>query len=134
MKPTMSIIDIVVSDIDAPIAFYGKFGVDFQVDPAYPGHAGADLPGGIHLMLDTEGFIRTYLPDWTAPTGDSRTVLCFGFDSPAEVDAKHAELAEAGYRASAEPFDAVWGMRYATVLDPDGTSVNLYSPLPDRPR
>jgi predicted lactoylglutathione lyase len=130
MNPTMSIIDIVVSDMDASIAFYAKLGVDLKVDPSYPEHAGADLPGGLHLMLDTENFTRSYLPDWSAPSGDSRTILCFGFATPAEVDAKHAELAQAGYRTSAEPFDSFWGMRYATVLDPDANSVHLYSPLP----
>jgi uncharacterized glyoxalase superfamily protein PhnB len=28
-----------------------------------------------------------------------------------------------------EPFDAVWGQRYATVLDPDGVHVDLYASL-----
>ena len=28
------------------------------------------------------------------------------------------------------PFDAFWGMRYATVHDPDGTGVDLFAPLP----
>lgn len=126
----MNIIDIVVSDIQASIAFYAKLGVDFQIDPAYPEHAGVDLPSGLHLMLNTENFTRTYQPDWTKPSGDSRTSLCFGFDSPAGVDAKYAELAEAGHRGAVKPFDAFWGMRYATLLDPDGNSIHLYSPLP----
>lgn len=126
----MNIIDIVVSDIQASIAFYARLGVDFQVDPTYPEHAAVDLPSGLHLMLNTENFTRTYLPDWTAPTGDARTGLCFNFDSPAAVDATYAELAESGYRGAAKPFDAFWGMRYAVVLDPDSNSVHLYCPLP----
>jgi uncharacterized glyoxalase superfamily protein PhnB len=27
------------------------------------------------------------------------------------------------------PFDAFWGQRYATVLDPDGNTVDLFAPL-----
>lgn len=27
------------------------------------------------------------------------------------------------------PFDAPWGQRYATVLDPDGNGVDLFAPL-----
>jgi uncharacterized glyoxalase superfamily protein PhnB len=46
------------------------------------------------------------------------------------VDAKYAELIEAGYRGIAEPSDAFWGMRYATVADPDGNGVDLYATLP----
>ncbi|MCW2881523.1 MAG: glyoxalase, partial [Sphaerisporangium sp.] len=71
-----------------------------------------------------------FLPGWIAPTGGPRTMLCFEFRAPAEVDAKYGELVEAGYRGLAEPFEAFWGMRYATVLDPDGNGVDLYATLP----
>ncbi|MGB5655838.1 MAG: glyoxalase, partial [Acidimicrobiia bacterium] len=27
------------------------------------------------------------------------------------------------------PFDAFWGQRYATVLDPDGNGVDLFAPI-----
>ena len=45
------------------------------------------------------------------------------------MDAKHAELTAAGHRSALAPFDAPWGQRYATVLDPDGNSVDLYAAL-----
>jgi uncharacterized glyoxalase superfamily protein PhnB len=35
----------------------------------------------------------------------------------------------AGYHSELEPFDAFWGQRYATVLDPDGNGVDLFAPL-----
>ncbi|GII59205.1 hypothetical protein Pth03_75940 [Planotetraspora thailandica] len=74
MNPTMSIIDIVVSDLDASVAFYAKLGVEFKVDPPYPEHAGAHLPGGLHLMLDTENFTPSSCTAarrrrWVASTG-----------------------------------------------------------------
>jgi uncharacterized glyoxalase superfamily protein PhnB len=56
--------------------------------------------------------------------------LAFQLPTPAEVDAKYAELTGAGYRGLRQPWDAFWGMRYATVLDPDGNGVDLYCPLP----
>ena len=40
-----------------------------------------------------------------------------------------AALTAAGYTGRQPPFDAFWGQRYATVLDPDGTPVDLFSPL-----
>lgn len=46
----------------------------------------------------------------------------FAIDRAPEVV---AELVAAGYRGVKEPFDAFWGMRYATVLDPDGNGVDL---------
>ncbi|MEV0967787.1 VOC family protein [Microtetraspora glauca] len=130
VTPTMNTIDIVVSDMEAAIAFYAHLGLDFKIDPHSPEHAACDLPGGFHVMLDTEAFRTPFLPGWTRPTGGPRNLLCFEFPAPAEVDAKYAELVQAGYRALGEPFDAFWGMRYATVLDPDGNGVDLYAALP----
>ncbi|WP_084964419.1 VOC family protein [Thermoactinospora rubra] len=129
MNPDLAYIDVVVSDMDASLAFYSRLGLKFQVDPAFPGHAGCDMANGVHLMLDAEEFMTPFLPGWTRGEGGRRTMLCFGFPTPADVDAKYGELAEAGYRGMAKPFDAPWGMRYATVLDPDGNGVNLYAPL-----
>jgi len=51
-------------------------------------------------------------------------------DDPQEVDAAWAELTGAGYEGHLEPWDVPWGMRYAVVLDPDGTPVDLFAPLP----
>ncbi|WP_433466394.1 VOC family protein [Spirillospora sp. CA-142024] len=130
MTPTLNTIDIIVSDIDAAIAFYRHLGLDFTVDPAYPDHAGCDLPNGLHVMLDTEKFRGSaQTAGWTRPEGDPRTFLAFQFPTPAGVDAKYAELTGAGHHGTQEPWDAFWGMRYATVTDPDGNGVDLYCPL-----
>ncbi|WP_433137039.1 VOC family protein [Actinomadura nitritigenes] len=130
MPPTLNTIDVIVSDIDAAIAFYRRLGVDFTVDPAYPDHAGCDLPNGLHLMLDTEKFrASAQTSGWTRPEGDPRAFLAFEFPAPADVDAMYAELTDAGHRGIQEPWDAFWGMRYATVADPDGNGVDLYCPL-----
>lgn len=130
MKPVLNTIDIVVADIDASIAFYRLLGLDFQVDPSYAEHAGCDLPGGMHLMLDEEKFTAMARPGWTRTAGSPPIFLSFQLDSPAEVDAKYAQLTKAGYGGSREPWDAFWGQRYATVLDPDGNGIDLYAPLP----
>lgn len=130
MHPTLNVIDLVVSDIDAAIAFYRRLGVEFQVDPTYPDHAGCDLPSGLHLMLDTEEFRGKTTDGWTRPAGGARNFLAFQFPTPPEVDAKYTELTGAGYRGLHAPWDAFWGMRYATVLDPDGNGIDLYANLP----
>ncbi|MFF5259759.1 VOC family protein [Actinomadura viridis] len=133
MSPTLNTVDIVVADMQAAIAFYARLGLAFTVDEAYPDHAGCDLPGGLHLMLDTEGFrAATQTEGRTRPSGDPRTFLAFRFDTPAAVDAKYAELTEAGHAGVQEPWDAFWGMRYATVTDPDGNGVDLYCPLAEQ--
>ena len=129
MNPTMNAIDIIVSDLDATTAFYRRLGLEFVPDPNMPEHAACDLPSGLHLMLDTEELRGKTLPGWTRPTGGPRICLTFEFPTPAEVDAKYAELTAAGYQGLQEPWDAFWGMRYATVADPDGNGVDLYAGL-----
>ncbi|RJL30164.1 VOC family protein [Bailinhaonella thermotolerans] len=130
MDVTLNTIDIVVSDLAAATRFYGRLGLEFEVHPDAPGHAGCDLPNGLHVMLDTEDFRASFTPGWTRPGGGPRGFLCFQFPTPAEVDAKYAELVEAGYRGVREPWDTFWGLRQATVLDPDGTGVDLWAALP----
>lgn len=68
MNPTMNVIDIAVSDLDAAIVFYRRLG--------------------------------------------------------------HEELTGAGAAGLQEPWDAFWGMRYATVADPAGNEIDLYANLP----
>ena len=38
-------------------------------------------------------------------------------------------LVAAGHRSHRAPWDAFWGQRYATVLDPDGNAVDLFAAL-----
>lgn len=133
MSPKLNVIDIVVPDLDAAIAFYAKLGLAFEPDPRMPGHAGYDLPNGPHLMLDTDDMRGKPGSEWTPETGGTggpRTVLGFEYPTSAEVDAAFAELTGAGYSGLQEPWDAYWGMRYASVSDPGGNAVDLYAMLP----
>ena len=45
------------------------------------------------------------------------------------VDDVHAAVGAAGFHSKAEPYDAFWVQRYATVLDPDDNAVDLFAPL-----
>ncbi|SPE99665.1 Glyoxalase-like domain protein [Streptomyces sp. MA5143a] len=80
-------------------------------------------------MLDTEETVRSFHPEWRPGRGGGAglALLC---DSPAEVDAVYEELVAAGHQGELKPWDAVWGQRYAVVLDPDGNGVDLFAPLP----
>ncbi|MFC6016945.1 VOC family protein [Plantactinospora solaniradicis] len=131
MKATMNAIDVIVSDLAASVAFYRMLGLEFQVDERMPDHASCDLPGGLHLMLDTEKLAGMARPGWSRGAGSPAAFMALELGSPAEVDAAYAELTDAGHRGSREPWDAFWGMRYATVLDPDGNGIDLYATLPD---
>lgn len=120
-------IGLVVADMPKTLAFYRLLGLDIPTEADGEAHVEALLPGGIRLMWDTVELVRSFT-EWEVPRGGHRTALAFACDSPAEVDAMHDTLTDAGYLSHLPPFDAFWGQRYATVIDPDGNPVDLFAP------
>ena len=128
MKLTPAVIEIVVADMPAALAFYRRLGLDIAAEADSEPHVDVDL-GGLHLAFDTRETILSFNPAWTPPAGGHGMALAFACESPAEVDAAFAELTGAGAEGALEPWDAFWGMRYAIVHDPDGNPVDLFAPL-----
>ena len=131
MSPHLDLIGIVTSDMAASLAFYRKLGIDVPTDADDQPHVEAVLPNGLRMAWDTADVIRSFDPDWTPPTGGHALGLAFACDGPEEVDATYAALLAAGHEGHLEPWDAVWGQRYAAVHDPDGNSIDLFAPRPD---
>ncbi|WP_198679201.1 VOC family protein [Thermomonospora amylolytica] len=100
-----------------------------QAERILAGRSRVDRFAGAGARVSGE-FFRAGVVWRPAPSGSPRSFPCFEFPSPAEADAKYAELTGAGHRGLREPWDAFWGMRYATVLDPDGNGIDLYAALP----
>ncbi len=130
MKLAPAVLELVVSDMAATLAFYRLLGLDVPADADAEPHVEVPL-GGLRLAFDTVETIRSFDPSWFAPTGGHRVALGFACSTPAEVDAAWAELTAAGHHGHKEPWDAFWGMRYAIVHDPDGTPIDLSAPLPE---
>ncbi|MFB6699376.1 MULTISPECIES: VOC family protein [Streptomyces] len=128
MTPRLDAISIITSDLAASLAFYRRLGLDIPEGAESAPHVEVTLPGGQRLLWDTEEVIASFDPDWRRPAGGGeRVALAFVCDSPAEVDALYAELVDAGHTGHLKPWDAVWGQRYAVVLDPDGCGVSLFA-------
>ena len=128
MSPRFDAIGLVVSDMAASVAFYRRLGFAFPEGSESAPHAEAGVPGGVRLMLDTEETVRSFHPRWRAPAGGGRASLALRCEGAGEVDAVYEDLVGAGYRGELKPWDAVWGQRYAVVLDPDGNGVDLHAP------
>ncbi|MGO4103516.1 VOC family protein [Leifsonia sp. YAF41] len=133
MSIHFSFIGLVVADMARSLDFYRRLGVPIPENSDAEPHVEATLPGGLRLGWDTIDTIRTFDPAWSAPTGSHRVALAFDCESPAGVDAAFADMVSAGFTAHVEPWDAFWGQRYATLLDPDGNSVDLFAALTDSP-
>lgn len=129
MPPRFDLIGLVVSDMAASLAFYRRLGLDIPAEADSEGHVEVRVDG-IRLAFDTIEIVESF-SEYLPPTGGHRIGLAFLCDSPEEVDETFASLVNEGYEGHLEPFDAFWGQRYATVLDPDGNPVDLFSPLSD---
>lgn len=121
---------VIVHDMAATVAFYTELGLEFPEGVEGDQHVETVLPGGIRLMFDTVELMKQ-ISEYHAATGGHRMSLAFLCDSPAEVDATHGAIVAAGHRSLTDPWDAFWGQRYATVLDPDDNPVDLFAALSD---
>ena len=130
MTPRFDLIGLVVAHMGRSLAFYRRLGLDVPPDSDAEAHVEVMLPGGVRVAWDTIEAINSFDPMWTPPSGGHRISLAFACDDPVGVDVAHADLVAAGYRSHLAPWDAFWGQRYATLLDPDGNSVDLFAPLP----
>lgn len=131
MKLRLAVVELIVSDMAASLAFYRLLGLDLPHPDEAGGqpHVQSDV-GGIQLAFDTEETIRSFEPDWKRPArGATQSAIAFEAASPAEVDKAYRTMVDAGYEGELKPWDAVWGQRYAVVRDPDGNQVDLFAAL-----
>lgn len=133
MTPRLDLIGFVVTDMARTLDFYRRLGLDIPAAADAEAHVEHVLPGGLRLAWDTTDVVLSFEPDWTPPSGGHRMAPAFLCDSPAEVDATYASLVDAGFEGHRAPWDAFWGQRYATVLDPDRTTVDLFANLEQQP-
>ena len=125
---TAAVFQVFAKDLHRSVDFYRLLGLPVP-DPDTP-HVAVELPGGNSLSLDTEETIAGMHPGWAPPSSpDSRLALALGVGSAAEVDALFEKVTAAGHAGPLAPYDAPWGMRYATVADPDGNWVDLFALL-----
>jgi catechol 2,3-dioxygenase-like lactoylglutathione lyase family enzyme len=125
-NPQMDLIGIVVEDMARSLAFYRQLGLDLPTEAGTQPHAEVTLPGRTRLAWDTIETIRSFAPDFQAPSGASGIGLAFRPNTPAEVDATYERLVAAGYHGYKAPWDAVWGQRYALIHDRDGNNVDRF--------
>ena len=128
MPGKLAALGIVAQDIPASVRFYRELGVDVADPEGAEDHHEATLPNGLRLMWDTVEMMRKLDPEWQKPQGHAMA-LAFECDSPDDVNATYARVTQAGFQGKTEPFDAFWGQRYATLLDPDGNAVDLFASL-----
>jgi uncharacterized glyoxalase superfamily protein PhnB len=120
-------LSLVVSDMDAALDFWRRFGLQISVGPDGR-HASASLADGLVIEWDTADFAAQWDSGSPGPVGNS-TVIGFAVPSRSAVDKLFADLIVGGYQGHQVPYDTFWGTRYAIVDDPDGNAVGIMSPV-----
>ena len=137
-RVTLDQINVICADPDASIAFYRRLGVEIPQTaiwrtPTGVQHVGtrdAAAASTIGLDLDSAAFAQHWNAGWSGRADlHGRVVIGFCVSSRAEVDDIYRDMTGAGYRGLQEPYDALWGARYAILADPDGIAVGLMSPV-----
>ena len=128
--PTFDAIGSVATDMAATLAFYRRLGLDIPAEADGDPHVEVAVADGFRIMSDTVATVQSFR-DHQPPTGGRSVGFAFRCASATEVDEVFDRLTAAGHPFELAPFDAFWGQRYATVLDPDGNPVDLYAPLED---
>lgn len=121
-------VGVASSDFKKTAAFYGLLGFefpDFKDDEQHIETVPKD--GSTKLMLDAKEMMKDLIGE--EPKPGNHSVFAVEYDSPKEVDAVANRVKAAGFKVVTEPWDAVWGQRYAVVQDPDGYRVDLYAVL-----
>lgn len=114
------------SNLKEAVKFYSLMGFEFPEFKDDEEHLEpVTVPGGVRLMIDSVAMMKGILGE--APRPGNHSSFAILYESPAEVDAVAKKLAAAGYKLVAEPWDAVWGQRYAIVQDPDGYRIDLFA-------
>ncbi len=123
--PIPAQLNLVVSDLDASLAFYRLLGWDFG--PPTGLHATLTFDNGFSVDLDQHAFAS----EWNSGTPDvsgGSVVVCLSIGSRAAVDELWSRLVASGHASRQVPYDTFWGSRFAVVADPDGYQIGLMSP------
>jgi uncharacterized glyoxalase superfamily protein PhnB len=126
--PIIDAVGVTATDMRASIGFYEVLGFAFPPLGRDDHHIEALTdPGSVRLMIDDAALAASLIGE--APRPGNGAAFALSFDCPAAVDAAATAALAGGGRVVAEPWDAFWGQRYATVADPDGYCIDLFAPL-----
>ena len=129
-RPVLDQINLVVTDMEASLAFYRRLGVDIpdRMPQWDPHHRSANTAGGLDFDLDSVVFTRQWDEGWGGRKNGAGSVVVFKVETREDVDEIYNDLVGAGYKGQQAPYDAFWGARFAVIEDPDGNAVGIMSP------
>ena len=123
---SLDAVGIISKNINHSVQFYGILGVFFKKISS--DHWEGNTVKGVRIMLDSVDLMKKLNPNWKEQEGQ-KIVLCFKQDSLEKVDELYHKIEKSGFKVLKSPWNAFWGQRYSSVLDPDGNQVDIFAPL-----
>src|SRR6266853_4420193 len=74
MKLRPALLELVVFDMAATLAFYRRLGLEVPAEADHQPHVDVELGDGMRLAWDTEETIRSFDPGWSPPSGGGHRV------------------------------------------------------------
>ncbi len=124
---TFGAIGVVAKDMASTLARYRLLGLAIPEEADAQDHIEVQVVDGFQIVFDTVEVVERSTT-YQLPSGGRGVGFAFRCANPAEVDGLFKKIGESGYETKQSPFDAFWGLRYATVLDPNCIPVSLYTP------
>ena len=128
MQLKLDVVEIVVADMAASLAFYRLLGLDIPADADAEPHVQVPCPGA-SPWLGHRRHHHLVHPDWTPRSGSARMSLAFDVRHPR----RGRRRLRRAHRRPGPP--ATWsrgtpsGAALRTLHDPDGNGVDLFAPL-----
>lgn len=121
----LDMVGIVVKDMKKALDFYRVLGFEIPESANEENHVEVEQ-SGFRLAFDTQEIANGVYGSWEEPTGH-RVELAFLCESNESLNELYTKIIHSGYSGHREPWDAVWGQRYAIVKDPDGNLISLFA-------
>ena len=122
---SLDAVGIISKNIKQSVQFYEILGVFFK--KLGEDHWEGNTAKGVRIMLDSIDLVQRLNPNYKAELKGSGIVLCFKQNSPKKVDELYNHIIGLGFKGLKSPWDAYWGQRYSSVLDPDGNQVDIFA-------
>ncbi len=125
MSLELSMVGLVIRDMDTSLEFYRRLGVEIPVGEEEKPFVMKRMESGVTVFWDTV-FAKKYDPDREDPSGGYRIMLEFFLEDNDAVDAKYEEMTSYGYHGRRSPGQTS-GPYAAMVDDPDGNMILITS-------
>jgi uncharacterized glyoxalase superfamily protein PhnB len=129
MPLSFSSVVIIVNNLTETLAFYRLLGLPVSEGVENEPYVDVIDKNNFHITFVPLTTVQESTPDWKDRGTGNRMSLHYKCATVAKLNSTYTKLIAAGYTSEMQPHDALWGERFAQVLDPDGNVISLFASL-----